>query len=356
MHLQRTKPRVTRKVPGYDSPTGPTRTIHLVVACTDRKTQPPSPEARARTLFGNSLADRVSAWTDTLSVSGSKRIPAEQLYAGDNWQVAKSTVGVAPEGVHVRIWVCSAGYGLLTPETLVCAYAATFTPGHADSVVPRGSAYTTSEWWSALAEWAPAGTGHRSIASLATSAARTRDFVLVALPQSYLRAVIGDLTAAALAIGDRLAILSVGAQPGDFQQSETDTSPLTDHLLPSDVRLKNMVGGAMHSLNVRVARKLLSKADEWIDNPTRLRELLNTWIDATPALEQFDRDRCDDESVKDFIRAALKDSPKAKHTGLLRVFRVAGRACEQTRFRELYRTVSTEGDMFVGQKRRESRT
>jgi hypothetical protein len=54
------------------------------------------------------------------------------------------------------------------------------------------------------------------------------------------------------------------------------------------------------------------------------------------------RTQATDEEVKSFIRESLQQQPSLKHTKLLRDFRTAGRACEQSRFRSLFLQVAGE--------------
>jgi hypothetical protein len=96
--------------PGTCGPTesAAVRTMHIVVSCTDRKTREPHSEARARALPHGGLGERISAWRRAMEAGDAARLPAADLYAGDHWQVVRSLAGSAPEGVEVRIWVCSA--------------------------------------------------------------------------------------------------------------------------------------------------------------------------------------------------------------------------------------------------------
>jgi hypothetical protein len=62
-------------------------------------------------------------------------------------------------------------------------------------------------------------------------------------------------------------------------------------------------------------------------------------MSGTPAPTQFDRERADDEEIKAFISEVLRHNPDASASPLLRRWRGDGRACEQGRFRDLYREV-----------------
>jgi hypothetical protein len=315
---------------------------------------PVAAETRVRTLLGESLVDRVSEWTERLSNTDGQRTSVERLYAGDHWHVAKSALRVAPVGIRVRLWICSAGYGLLSPQSSVRSYGATFAPQHPDSVVPDGSQFRASDWWDALTKWTLTGTDHRSISGLAEEAKLNGDFLLVALSQSYLRAVGDDLSAASHLLGERLGILSAGTKASTSAMGAAGDATVTDRFLPAGARLRTLVGGAMQSLNVRVARQLIESADKWFNEPQQLRNLLSNWIETTPELARYDRDRSSDAAVKDFIRRELSADPRNTHTRLLRALRLSGRACEQSRFRDLFQSVSTahESESSVREERR----
>ncbi|HEY0969819.1 MAG TPA: hypothetical protein VGE02_02455 [Gemmatimonadales bacterium] len=327
------------------APATSTRTIHVVVTCTDRKTREPA--VRARSLPRGGLAARLSAWQDALAASTLDAIPAESLYAGDHWQVVRSLPKNAPAGVNVRVWVCSAGFGMVEFDTPVRPYAATFGAEHPDSVAPRGGSFVAADWWGALGEWRAPGTVCRSISEIARRSCGPRDVLLVAVSAQYLGAVHDDALAAAGVLAGRLAVLSAGVRPEALRRQGAGGESLADRLLPVDARLKTLVGGAMQSLNARLVRRAVQAADTWMDDPRRLADLLVRWAAEAPAAEVPDRVRGDDETLRIFIRDALRANPSATYTNLLRVLRRSGRACEQARFRALFETVAAEADDAV---------
>src|SRR5262249_43525449 len=150
-------------------------------------------------------------------------------------------------GRPIRIWVCSAGYGLIGLDSTIAPYAATFSPGHPDSVVSQGCPRQRAlpAWWTALARWkGPKPAGPRTIARVAEE--HPADFLPVALSAHYMTAVAEDVQAAARALQDRnqLAIISVGAGALPL---------LADWRLPCEASLQEGTGGALASLNVRLA-------------------------------------------------------------------------------------------------------
>lgn len=54
------------------------------------------------------------------------------------------------------------------------------------------------------------------------------------------------------------------------------------------------------------------------------------------------RDKKEDKDILDFLRIELATAPRAGWTPLLKAWRGGGRACEQSRFKELHKQVRDE--------------
>lgn len=315
--------------------------LHLVVTCTDRKTVPLSGSPRASELPPGSLEIRIEAWTNALSSATHAAMSAEELYAGDHWSVVRSIRSVAPLGLDLRVWIASAGYGLLPCNALIRPYSATFARGAHDAVIPKTNAYSSSDWWRRLAEWNPVGEGSpRTISDLASGA--TNGFVLIAVSSSYADAMSDDLSEAVHNnLSDGLAIVSVGHRFAEELRSIR---------IPAAGRLKNALGGAMQSLNARVARDAVSRANEWYPSRAKLAALMMSALEEAPPMTRHDRKRLDDEEIRGYIREGLREDPRMTHTRLLRFLRDKGLACEQSRFAALFREVRSNTSAAEGKK------
>src|SRR4051812_46295043 len=100
--------------------------VNVVVSCTKRKTRRPIADLDAANLPAFvGVADRSGDWIARLAGRPEELLPAAELYSGDHWKVALEL----PEcsAFPVRLWVCSAGYGLITPSSLLAPYEATFS-------------------------------------------------------------------------------------------------------------------------------------------------------------------------------------------------------------------------------------
>jgi hypothetical protein len=306
--------------------------IHLVVSCAKRKTQEPRVSLRLRAVRRSlSIERRAREWIGRLRKYTFGRIPARDLYSGEHWHAVRSLQDHPTQsGQPIRVWVCSAGVGLVPIDAWVSPYSATFTPGELDAVCQDGGYSLRAAlpmWWASVAQYDGVHTGPRTI----TDIARTypRDFLLVALPDAYLTAVADDLksTVRATRSAERFAILSVGG---------TVPTEVESHLLPAEARLQQLVGGSLSSLNARLARLLIVHLSDGPLTLTRCRDKLANLVETTPALVRTSRIKLTDMEVKKAIRAFFKDTPHTSPTPLLRRLRDGGNACKHSRFMTLF--------------------
>jgi hypothetical protein len=239
--------------------------------------------------------------------------------------------------------VISAGYGLYPVEAMVTSYAATFVPGHADSVPPervaaRDRVEYLAGWWAAIAEQVEIdGVTSRSFLQLALEDPHRR--VLVVAGGNYLDAITEDLLLARehLSNSDHLAVVSAGA-------SERALGILGENVLPVDARFENLVMGARTALNARVAHWLLSE----VVDPSKVgaayfRRKLELKASELPPARKFERETMSDKEIQLWIIQNLDRPEAASASSLLRYLRDNGMACEQKRFGVLYRSANHAG-------------
>jgi hypothetical protein len=300
-------------------------TVHVIVTCSNRKSRPIPPHLQLGDVTGHSATQRGHKWISRLAQTGDvPLLAALELYAGEHWSVARRFPALNRPGEEVRLWACSAGYGLIPAEAQIMPYHATLTPRQADSV-PGAAA----SWWSLLSEWnGPAPEYPRSIRALVTG---DPDAVFMfVLSKNYLRACGADISAASESITDpdRFLIVSAGARlQGD----------LAAFAVPADARLQAHFSGTRRALNARIGAHLLSTGirskDEATAHLTRL-------LAAQPPIPRYDRKKQSDREILDLIARRLAQAPETSANRMLREFRDSGLACEQRRFSQLYRRVA----------------
>ena len=315
------------------------RAVHIVVTCTNRKTRAVPPGLRLRELKATNATDRAAEWAARLEIHPAPKAPAVDLYSGDHWYVARSLRAVGAEhGLDARMWVCSAGYGLVPIVADLHPYSATFTTENPDAIRRLNGKVSNRaadrEWWSALAQWqGPSPGAPRSFRELAARNPRTP--ILVVASPRYVAAIRGDLVGArdALQSPDLLSVFSSGTPALDG---------LATNLIPCDARLQAVVGGARFSLSARAARLALRNHRRFGLRSPELRQCFVKLLDAQPETARHDRASMSDAEVRSYIRETLERDPHGTRTGLLRRLRDNEQACEEKRFGVLFRKVREE--------------
>lgn len=316
--------------------TSVSRRLRVIATCSQRKRRNPDPALLARNLPEEPVAVRVQDWLGRLRDSTGERLAAIDMYAGDHWSVVRDLETVGTAELEIDLWIVSAGYGLIPRDAIIQAYGATFSAAQHDFVLDRTQGEDRSsalgEWWRSLAGWSGPKPGMpRTLAALARAEPATP--LLVIASAEYVAALAGDLAAArdALEEPERLSIASIGGRNG---------SELSGSLLPGDARVQDWLGGAMQSLNARLAREVVRRNEEWTLRRPEIAEHINRELESRGEFSRPPREPRDDAEVRSFIREALEQDPGARHTPLLRRFRDKGHACEQSRFRRLYQEVT----------------
>jgi len=309
------------------------RTVHIIASCTDRKRL----AVQENLAFGDARdgsGDHFTRWWKAITEDGSATLPAAELYIGDHWSIVRGLPEVArASNLNAHLWVASAGYGLVPADAHLHAYAATFSPGHADSVVdvdPNKRVASAREWWKRLADAPnPPGKGIRTIAALARSAP-TALLLVVASPR-YVVAMEDDLCEARVCLRKPGDLLIVSGSPGP------ETEALKDCWLHSSAALQAVLGGALGSLHARVARRILEDAAKHGLDAKLLRAQIIELARQQFPFARPERKLLEDKDVISFIKKELMRDSSATHTRLLRALRNGGRACEQGPFPRLFR-------------------
>jgi hypothetical protein len=304
----------------------PMPTVHVIVTCTNRKTRPVPRTLCLDNLPGLGTESRVREWAARLTgINSTPLVVAQDLYAGEHWMIARD-LPTRVRRARTRLWVCSAGYGLIPAEAQIRPYAATFSGG--SDRVP-GGADGARHWWRALSSWeGPAPGEPRSIRSLA-AADRSASFLL-ALSASYLNACRDDIAAAVeeVADPDALMVVSAGAR---------SSGGAGVAMVPADARLQRFLGGTRQALNARIAAYLLS---DGISSRAEATQNMTLLLAEQAPLTRYERKKLSDREVTEMIACRLAQAPGTSASRLLREFRDAGYACEQQRFAGLYRATA----------------
>ncbi len=301
--------------------------INLVVTCTNRKSSAPPPALQARNLRGASTAVRAKAWSKRLSgqVNG---VPADEVYQGDHWSVVRS-IATSRGSVQVNVWIASAGYGLLSPESKIVAYAATLTGGHLDSVASSSEERRT--WWASLTGTPPqvVPSAPRSVRRVATQFPSSP--LIIAASPEYIDAMADDILAASDCL-ETPELLSVLCRAGGAPR---ELMPFSIHL---SATLASELGGALTSLNARVLRWLISFGTARLTRKT-VNRYIGQLLESCSARVVPQRAKITDSEVRRQIVTEQRVIHRSR-SALLKVLREKGYAVEQTRFGKIYNEVA----------------
>src|SRR5262249_27403064 len=153
--------------------------------------------------------------------------------------------------------------------------------------------------------------------------------MLIIASADYIRAVEKDLLRAAEQLDDPRGLIVVSSH--DMAEGR-----LTPHIISSDAKLQARLGGALTSLHARVGRELVRFAANCDWEVEELRDRYRAMLVSTLEANVTERKRLTDDDVRRFLVRELSSNPGAKATGLLRLLRESGQACEQGRFKALF--------------------
>ena len=303
--------------------------VHVFVACTNRKSRKVKADLRLRSVQRD-FSKRAPSWINRISgVAG--EVPAADLYSGESWFVARELRDDL-DGL-CSLWALSAGFGLVHADDLLVSYSATLSAGHPDSVFRSGDqidpTHAIRRWWSSVSDWAGPTNGSRQRSIESVAAADPDSAMAVCVGRAYLAGVADDLAKATTQLSDpqRLMIFGSGGCPDPR---------LANSWIQVPAKIRQSVGGSLASLSMRAARHVLALGQPTVLNAYSARSALSTLTQSLDELPQIRRRRLTDDEIVTWITAEARRSPCLTKTTALRKLRNSGRACEQSRFGDLF--------------------
>ena len=274
---------------------------------------------------------KLQNWIKT-SVEAQPRVPACHLYRGENWnQVLQAFSVVKSRSPKAQLWVVSAGLGLISSDTTIPEYSATFSMGDLNSV---GRTLLENQlWWKNLSNAKKNQGGLGSVVELVQKYPNA--VYLMSLSAPYIKAILPDLCGARNSLKDpeKLIVISVGS---------SKISDLGNSILPLDARFENKLSGTRHTLNNRLLRNIVETHNTSNLRCSELGRILKEEWESLKPITSFNRKRMSDTDLVLQIRSALEACPTASCTRLLRNFRLLNIACESKRFAFLFAGVKQE--------------
>jgi len=255
------------------------------------------------------------------------RYSALEVYGGRSFQDASYAAKV----LDAKLFVVSAGLGLIDALEQIPAYACTVSENAPDSISSRIMArYRKADWWDALQRSSPYAV------SFLVAAGSDDVPILASLPESYMEMVVAEVMGLPI---DRFARLRL------FTRTPRSRIPegLRNYVMPYDDRLDGPdsdIRGTRSDFAARALRHFagLQTYGTATEDAAAVDAALAGW--RMPKIQN--RIRRDDSELLNLMRQHW-DSAEGKSSKLLRLFRDdLGVACEQGRFATLARQVRGE--------------
>jgi queuine/archaeosine tRNA-ribosyltransferase len=324
-------------------------TFHLIVTCVSQKKVKKTHSIIDSSIKPGTILDVFDQWNETLKNSKLKSRKAIDLYKGSLWDSYKDAWGIVnSREKDAKLWILSAGYGLISSEDRILPYDITFQenrngiPSIQAKIINGNNDVSRRNiiqgWWDLLST-----SSERNPSSLKTLIGQSSsdDYFLIVLGKDYLHAIFEDLQMA----------IKTSKTPNQIAViSNNVDDPLAKRLgsnwLYADSRFVNLNGANNTVVNAKIAKELLwftyheKKGTSWWSHKnfnSYLKQLSSTLPEANRPV----RPPRTDEQVKSFIRnsLAIGNAPFSK---LHRSYRDSGQACEYNRFKNLYSEVKIE--------------
>lgn len=249
---------------------------------------------------------------------------ASELYKGRSISDAAS----AAAALQGRLFVVSAGLGLVAADDQVPNYNLTVTPGSVLAEMLASQGLGVHEWWAALTK-----TSSSPLSRLATHSS-----VFLALPATYLRLVREDLAAIPPTARKHVRIFTSEAGRAEIPDL---VSPC---VMPYDDRLETVSGfdGTRADFPQRALRHFVERLRGHELSAADGRSAVVASLSSQLRRELPQRVRMSDDDICALIRARWEDCVGSS-TRLLRYLRDdALVSCEQGRFRALWQSLKIE--------------
>lgn len=294
----------------------------VITTCTNRKRIEPALELCARSMPHGDAREVASLWRERLDRSVN-RVALTSLYCGRGWQEATAAAEVS----HSRLFVVSAGLGLISAAGEAPAYNLTLVSGSPDDITRKLNRGSSAEWWDFISEGL----------SPAAEALGDRGLILAALSRPYLSMVGRDWSRWPQPLKDRLRLFTL--DPSGVPEG------LGQNWMPYDERLESLGSGHAGTRSDFAQRALRHFATHFASAPGDAQqhaELVRRALAPFALPVVPDRERLTDREIVGLIHRewdAVGGRSGAMLTHLRRGLEVA---CEQGRFRLLFARASQE--------------
>jgi len=290
----------------------------VVTICTFRKQARPTIESTPASLPIDTQDKVQAAWIERVQGLPSN-VAAGEIYAGRGFSLAAR----ASEIASAKLYILSAGLGLIAADRKIPLYGLTVSAGHSDSIAARvRGEFDAGAWFSGLQK---SPLSDRWVDAVGRGSGR----ILVALTRPYAQMVGESLAALSPQVLARLRIFGASLAP-------ILPTVLHSALAPYDARLDAILPGTRSDFSQRALHNFVGLvAGEGQQDRDADYAAVTSALAKVTAPERRHRPRRSDEELLELIAARLQS-----RSGVARILRALrdeeGIACEQARFSRLY--------------------
>jgi hypothetical protein len=293
----------------------------IVTICTRRKKAEAAREATAVSLPVGKQMKVGAAWLKRLEALPASA-PANEIYSGRAFAIARQ----AAEAINGRLYVASAGLGLVPGSRKIPAYGLTVSRSDPDSVAHRISdELDASDWFEAMLM----GPYSDSWSKLAGAGSGR---ILLALTNSYAAMIGPSLAALPATMRTRLRFFGPSL-------AEALPSSLAPNICPCDSRIDTIMPGTKSDLPQRCMLHFVRVIGDRLGGCESDFTKFKASFKGIKRPARPVRPRQTDQQILKLINVHLKSG-----AGMVRTLRAIrhdhGVACEQARFTRLYRLAS----------------
>jgi len=298
----------------------------IITNCTSRKRSSPLQDLSVENIHDGSFYDVAAQWRELLKKSLPEH-PATKTYCGRSFREVEK----CSELLNAPLYVISAGLGVIDANTCIPWYNITTTTGTTASIGRKiCDAYSPSEWWGAITLNNPYG---KSL--IDTLEKNPKGLILFALSRPYIELIKKELESLPSKYYPRLRFL--GKNTGNALPKNIQAN-----WMPYDDRLEcigNGYSGTQSDFAQRALKHFVYEVLPMLPSGTTQDHQTITldFLSHTAKPEKVIRLKKSDDEILALIRKHWNNGTISS-TEILRIFRSnLGVACEQSRFRYLYK-------------------
>ena len=303
--------------------------VAVISSCSNKKKMPPISGLTTDLLPEGSLPAISNKWLGLLRAAKEQSgalTAANSVYCGRNFMLAARSATTANH------YIVSAGIGLLHGKDLIPSYNLTVTGKTEANIGLKIEGFDVQQWWDVLA--------HSPFSTVTIEEiCREHEIVILALPTAYLAMITNTLLMLESETRSKLRIISADRK---FVDEE-----LREFHLPFDERIDgpdSILAGTKTDFSGRAAvlfreNILLNSEGISLNEHQQLSKLfINDWRPP----KKFKRERKTDFELEALIRRDWEVTQGRSRQMLRHIRDALGVACEQSRFQNLFKTVSAE--------------